>query len=231
MRLNRFIGDFDFSQKEIHINDFAIIKQIKSVLRLAEGDNIILLNGKGKEIEVKINKITKESIDTIFVKEHTGKELKRKVHLFLAILKKENFDLAIQKAVESGVSEITPILTERTVKTGLNTERLNKIIREACEQSGRNTIPALNEIQKYPDALEIAKNAEEKIVFHLTDQKYTPQKEATNINIFIGPEGGFSEKEITLAKEKDYTISSLGDLTLRGETAAIIATYRSVNGI
>jgi hypothetical protein len=58
-------------------------------------------------------------------------KIKRKVSLYLAILKKENFELAVQKSVESGISEIIPVITERTIKTGLNTERLKKIILEA----------------------------------------------------------------------------------------------------
>jgi 16S rRNA (uracil1498-N3)-methyltransferase len=117
------------------------------------------------------------------------------------------------------------------VKTGLNIERLQKIIREASEQSGRNTVPTLSPILNFVDALLQNNNADEKIIFHLSTAPYSPDKKADKVNIFIGPEGGFTENEIELAKKSGYIPACLGALTLRGETAAIIATYRAVNRI
>ena len=231
MRLHRFIGQYDLSKKEVNIKNTEIIKQIKDVLRLKNGEKIILSDGMGKEAEFIINSISKNEIIGEMITIKTYEETNRKVDLYLAILKKENFELAVQKSVESGVFSITPIITERTVKTGLNFVRLQKIILEASEQSGRNNVPKLNDILEFKDALLIGSATQEKIIFHPNNNFYKPNQKANTISIFIGPEGGFTERETELAKNSNYIIASLGDLILRGETAAIIATYRAVNGV
>src|SRR3989344_4266850 len=134
MKLHRFIGEYDLSKKHIEITDPKIIKQIRAVLRLEKGDKVLLSNGKGKEDEVVLDSISGDKIMGTVNQTVVSNEMKRKVHLYLAILKKENFELAVQKAVEVGVMKITPIITERTIKTGLNIPRLEKIILEASEQ-------------------------------------------------------------------------------------------------
>lgn len=221
MKIHRFIG---------HIEDQEITQQIRNVLKLKAGERIILGDGKGHDSLLEITHVDKEIKYKLIEILETAKP-KRGVHLYLAILKKENFELAAQKAVECGVSTITPIITERTIKTGLNIPRLEKIILEASEQCGRATLPELFEIFDFSEAID--SHAEEKIIFHTDEntKNYTPNKEASSVNIFIGPEGGFTEKEIILAKERGYTPASLGTLTLRGETAAIIGTYRAVQAI
>jgi 16S rRNA (uracil1498-N3)-methyltransferase len=231
MRLNRFIGNFDLSKKETEIINPENIKQIKGVLRLEIGDKIILGDGKGMSAEAIILSMSLDKIVCSLEKIENKNELNREVNLYLAILKKENFELAVQKATEVGVSNIIPIVTDRTIKTGLNMDRIEKIIREASEQSGRNTLPTLSPILNFPAAIAYGSAAEEKIIFHLVQENYQVTKNAKSVSIFIGPEGGFTEKEISLAEKAGYTVSSLGALTLRGETAAIVATYRAVEGI
>lgn len=232
MRLNRFIGDFDLSQKEVEIANPENIKQIKTVLRLKAGDKIVLSDGKGMEAEITLDFLSANKITGTINKDtpaRTPLAETRKVSLYLAILKKENFELAVQKAVECGVSKIIPVITERTIKTGLNTTRLEKIIIEACEQSGRSIVSTLSPILNFQDA--IAEATGEKVIFHFVYQEYHADKNANSVSIFVGPEGGFTEKEIELAKNSGFAVASLGDLTLRGETAAIIGTYRAVNQI
>ncbi|MCX6752321.1 MAG: RsmE family RNA methyltransferase [Candidatus Nomurabacteria bacterium] len=265
MKVHRFIGEYDFSKKEVEITDVKIIKQIKAVLKLKKGEKVILSNGKGEEAEVTLDSIYDEKITGIIDTVQKAEKAKRKVNLYLAILKKENFELAVQKTVEAGVHRIIPIITERTIKTGLNFSRLEKIMIEASEQSGRGVVPILSTIMKFKEALidgagsQPARNASsvadarphdsqqrvgqaggEKIIFtpffvkngvSSKSECYEPDKNAENISIFIGPEGGFTEKEIKEATEAGYTPASLGSLVLRGETAAIIATYRTSKGI
>lgn len=237
MKIHRFIGDFDLSKKEVEIKNPENINQIKNVLRLKKGEKIILSDGKGSEAEITLTFISSKKITGTIDKlnePHSAKASRgeyRKVNLYLSILKKENFELAVQKATECGVEKIIPIITERTIKTGINIKRLEKIILEASEQSGRNIIPTLSPILKFEDALNDAKDNKEKIIFHLVENVYSPDKNTKTASIFVGPEGGFTEKEIELAKNAGFTIASLGHLTLRGETAAIVATYRTVYGI
>ena len=229
MRLHRFIGEYNLNKDIIEIKDLDFIKQIKSVLRLELGDFLILCDGQGAEAKVEIIEINKGEIITQ-VMERTEKEQNlKKVSLYLSILKKENFELAVEKAVEIGVNEIIPIITERTVKLNLNEDRLRKIIREASEQSGRTILPALSPIMKFEDAIIDGKKNEEKIFFDFTEKENTKNTDAKTISIFIGPEGGFTKEEQDFAKQNDYKIESLGPLTLRAETAAIVATYKVIN--
>jgi len=231
MKLHRFIGDFTLSLGTFSIKDIEIVKQIRNVLKLEVGEPILLGDGRGHEARASITALFSDHITCTIEEILEKKDTEKNVSLYLAILKKDNFELAIQKATECGVSTIIPIITERTIKTGLNTERLEKIIKEASEQSGRSLVPTLLPSMDFKQALIHGEKNEEKIVFHLVEETYLPKKESKNTALFIGPEGGFTEKEITHAKEQGYTIASLGNLTLRGETAAIIATYRTVQGI
>lgn len=228
MRLHRFIGDYDLSQKIVKITNLENIKQIKGVLRLEVGDFLILCNGRGTEAKVEINKMTKNEIEVKIVEKIKKENNAKRVSLYLAILKKENFEFAVGKAVEVGVNEIIPIITERTVKTGLNTERLNKIIREASEQSGRSVLPTLHPILKFEDAIKQI-DGTPAVIFDLSGEEYKPNQNTQHVSIFIGPEGGFTEKEILEAREAQISVALLGENTLRAETAAIVATYKVLN--
>ena len=233
MKIHRFIGQYDLSKNEAEITNPETVKQIKAVLRMQKGEKIILSDGKGNEAEVTLDSISANKI-TGLIEPHSAEASRgeyRQVHLYLSILKKENFELAVQKAVECGVSSITPVITERTIKTGLNIARLEKIIKEASEQCGQNIVPALSPILKFKDALADGKKSEERIIFHPGGEDFPKGGGVASASIFVGPEGGFTDKEIALAKENGYTVASLGPLILRGETAAMVATYRAVYGI
>jgi len=231
MKKHRFIGDFDLTKNEVEIANSEQVRQIRTVLRLEMGEKIILSDGKGAEAEGTLTSLSKSKVTVKIQRVEKVGEKSRIVNLYLAILKKENFELAVQKAVECGVGTITPIITDRTIKTGLNIERLQKIIFETCEQSGRSMAPDLFETFPFEEA--INSQAEHKIIFHLGEgvKDFNPDTKAQTVNIFVGPEGGFTDKEIMLAQEHGYIPASLGPLTLRGETAAIVATYRAVYGV
>jgi len=245
MKIHRFIGPFDLTQKSLQIKDKEIVNQMKNVLRLKEGELVELCDGKDISAMAEIAKINKDSVDVLIEKiEKNKNKSKNKVSLFCAILKKENFELVVQKATECGISKIIPIITARTIKTGLNMDRLKKIAKEASEQSGRITVPEISEPIKFEDAI---KNIGEESVFfdasgELTFEmhcagwraehsKFSAEnymrisKDNSPRSIWIGPEGGWTEEEIAKAKSLNFKIASLGTLTLRGETAAIIATY------
>ena len=101
-------------------------------------------------------------------------------------------------------------------------DRLNKIIREASEQSGRTILPEICEPVSFEKAVTMAEPSE--TVFF--DLEGTIQNSYEKFaNLFIGPEGGFSDKEVAQVQELGFTLASLGPLTLRGETAAIVASY------
>lgn len=226
MRLHRFIRDVDLSHKSMRLEDKELLNQIKNVFRLGADDKIILADGKGHEGVAEIKSFYKDGVE-LEVTDVVSKPISgKKPVLYLAIIKKDNFELVTQKATECGITKIIPIITDRTVKLNLNMDRLYKIALEASEQSGRSDIPEVIEPIKFADALE---NSKEKlnIFFDASGEPIFDilKEENSNIGAWIGPEGGWTEEEIKIAKEKGFSTASLGENTLRAETAAIVATY------
>jgi 16S rRNA (uracil1498-N3)-methyltransferase len=123
------------------------------------------------------------------------------------------------------VTNIIPILSERSEKRKLNMERMNKIAIEAVEQSGRGDIPAVHKPISIQDLFDTGLLPQEKIVFHPEGVSLDQYKKSTNHSsfaLFIGPEGGWSDKEISLLRSYHATVVSLGDTILRAETAGIV---------
>ena len=145
MRQNRFYSQEDLGDKDLEITDPLILNQLRKVLRSKPGDEISLFDGRGLELRAKIIEFNKNSVRLSVLERELREKEEPEVCLYLALLKKENFELAVQKAVEAGVNKIIPLVTERTIKFGLKTERLSLIIKEATEQSGRAFLPDLSE--------------------------------------------------------------------------------------
>ena len=191
----------------------------------------MIANGQKQEALAKITAMSKTAIalDVVGVQENE-KEPETYGILYCAILKKENFELVAQKAVEAGISEIVPMLTNRTVKTALNIPRLEKIIKEAAEQANRGIVPNICHPITFEDALRQTKNNDSNIFFRSSG---LPMREikitGPRVGIFIGPEGGWDDQETELAGKYQLNMATLGKLILRSETAAIVASYLIVN--
>ena len=232
MRLHRFIGHFDLNQKQIVVNSEDFVNQARNVLRLKVGDKLILCDGNLKEAVAEIVNLNKEFAELKIVETCKNEnESEKNVALYCSVLKKENFEITVQKAVEVGVKEIVPIITDRTVKLGLNKERLNKIIKEAAEQSGRGILPNLNEAIDFDKAIIEAKNKNEVNLFFQIG--YPPlghsMSKFKKIGVFVGPEGGWTEEEMKIAQSNGFTLVGLGKTILRAETAAMISSYLTAN--
>lgn len=233
-KVHRFITPYEVVDNKIEIKDKELIHQWKNVLKFKIGEIITLANTTNGEALCTITELSKSEA-TLSVAEinTTSKENNKKVTLYLAILKRENFELVVQKATEIGVSRIVPIITEHTVKTGLKHERLEKIAQEAAELCGRNSVTEIAPTLTYKDSLVDCKNTAHQIIFDISGEDFNSKiiklKIKNSIALFIGPEGGFTEKEIQQAKENNIETASLGSLMLRGETAAIIASFLAVN--
>lgn len=231
MKIHRFIAPLEIAHETLTIQDTELVHQINRVLKLRVGEQVLFGDGTGAEVLTTLTTVSKTLVEAQVLKHQTNtNEPQKSVTLYLAILKKDNFELAIQKAVEIGVTHIVPLLTERTVKIGINTERITAIIKEAAEQSGRGKIPALHEARSFEDALAEA-GKETSVFFDLGGEPLTAAISSRATNLFVGPEGGFSEDEAEQARKTGLTPTSLGQLTLRGETAAIVGSYRVVHGI
>ena len=234
MRLHRFIGDFELgSGVRLSSNDSGLINQLRNVFRLTPGSEVILCNGQGEEAVAKI--VSLERHEIIFNLAEVRRVLPppRTVALYLAVLKRENFEWVVEKATECGVSRIVPILTERTIKLSLNQERLQKIAREAAEQSGRGMVPEVLAPIPFEQAVHFACESGDSVFFCdapgekslLTAGDKLTKSQA--VSVFIGPEGGWSEVEKAVGNK--FEVVSLGEFTLRGETAAIVASYLAVH--
>jgi 16S rRNA (uracil1498-N3)-methyltransferase len=232
MRLHRFIGDFDFAAQRVVARDPSLAGQLKNVLRLAPGDAVVLCDGKERDARATIAAIGKATVDfDVVAVEDNRAEPDVAVTLYCAVLKRENFELAAQKAVEAGVSTIVPVVSRRTVKLDPRRDRALKIMKEAAEQSGRGIVPALAEPLTLPKALAHAEANGLNLFFELGAPPVAasvPSKAPARIGVFIGPEGGWEPDETALAKDAGCAVVGLGARTLRAETAAIVAVYLAV---
>jgi len=228
MKFHRFIvNGIDLKKQDILIADQDLVHQIKNVLKLEPKEHLILADNLGNEAVVELVELGRKEIAVSLIKASQNKnEAVRLVTLYCAILKKENFDLIVEKATEVGVFKIVPVVTERTIKKDVNLERLNKIAKEAAEQSGRAIVPEVCGPMKLKTAVELAKENELNLLFQLQEPMLNLDKlkKYKTAGIFIGPEGGWTDKEVELLSDF-CDKAGLGNTTLRGETAAIVASY------
>lgn len=205
-------------------------RHLFKALRLKVEAPIILFNGEGGEYDAtisRINKISVSALPSAFF--GIDNESPLEIHLGICVSRGERMDRIIQKSTELGVTEITPLIGERT-EVKLNNERQQKkldhwqqIIISACEQSGRNRIPSLNPIQK-PDKWLSEVEAETKLVLHHRNSNSLKNIEASkSVALLVGPEGGLSEYEISSAEATGFQSLALGPRVLRTETAPLAA--------
>lgn len=227
MRLHRFFvgyivgGQID-GQKKLVISDESLIHQWQKVFRLKSGDNVILFDGSGREWTCKIEMISKDGTEVSVGESRALNSPKKDVWLCVALIKKDHFEWVVEKGTELGVNHFVPVIAERSEKKDLNMERLGKIAKEASEQSGRGTIPKIHPVMTLQDVFAYD-TPTHRIAFDLEGTAFISGdvKDDRPVAIFIGPEGGWSEKEIELFKKEEVDLKTLGEQVLRAETAAI----------
>lgn len=234
MRLHRFIGNFELSKLNFKVKDEELLGQISNVLRLIKGEEVVLADGKLNEARTRIAEMGRDFIEFEVLERWQNKnEPELDVILYCAILKKENFELVVQKATEIGVKEIVPITTGRTIKLNIRQDRLEKIIKEAAEQSGRGILPVLHTPIDLEKAVVNVDKTSLNLFFDQSGLDLNSLKlGSTNyklVTIFIGPEGGWSPGELKTAETANFQITSLGKTTLRAETAAIVGSYLAID--
>jgi 16S rRNA (uracil1498-N3)-methyltransferase len=216
------IGILDIQEKEF-------IRQLRSVLKIVVGEHIIIGDGKNNQAEAVILEVAKKyvRVEVGSIKQNQN-ELPVKIQLYCALLKRENFEWVVQKATELGVSDIVPLITSRTIKSGYNKMRLQKIAGEAAEQCERGIIPVIHEVIKFSDVWNIISKKDTVIMFDKTGARIPSHfslKKMEETTLLIGPEGGWTDEELQQAKKNGAKIMSLGKTMLRAETAVVVGCF------
>lgn len=201
----------------------------KTVLRLYEGSEIVLLDGSGKEYSAIVSKVEKRRLLAHIVGSTVGdKEPNTEIYLLCGALKGDKTELVVQKACELGVGKIG-IFSSEFCSAYMNEnklERLNKVAKESAKQCLRSRVPSVVYFDNLADALESAKDYENKFFAceFLTENEREIKELVGSSAVVVGSEGGFSEREFALSKQFGFSGLWLGKRILRAETAAIATT-------
>ncbi|MBV2134091.1 16S rRNA (uracil(1498)-N(3))-methyltransferase [Pseudomonas sp. MAP12] len=228
MRLSRFFIDAPLALGR-HALPEAQAHYIGRVLRLAVGDSLQLFDGSGQEFVGELVEVGKKSVQVELREERPGlAESPLRIHLGQGLSRGERMDWAIQKATELGVTEITPLVSERC-EVRLKDERADKrlahwrqIAISACEQCGRSVLPTLHAPVVLADWL-AQTEAELKLVLHPVAEALASHSRPQSLAFLIGPEGGLSAAEVQQAQRAGYHAARLGPRVLRTETAPVVA--------
>lgn len=230
-----FVSPADIKDEEVHIKD-SDAHHLTQVLRLKEGEKVIVFDGTGLDYQVAIKSISPGLvIGDIQGVTSSDRDSRINVTLVQGIPKGDKMELIIQKCTELGIARIIPVLTERTVvklekhKKEKRRERWQKIAQEASKQCQRATVPLVEEICTWEQYFAAVNKAEPTLVFwenestlglksYLKDNKNLDQ-----LTIVIGPEGGLSQQEVDQLQGFGARTVTLGPRILRTETASLAA--------
>lgn len=203
---------------------------VTRVLRMQAGRELVLFDGRGGEYSAVIAEAGKRTV-SVSIGECSNPQTESPLatELIIGISRGERMDWVVQKATELGVSRIQPVFTERT-EVKLNGDRLDKrthhwqqIIISACEQCQRNILPELLNPIALQQALEVSSAEQRYVLHHRTDAQLRETARANSVSLLVGPEGGLSDDEITLAQQQGFKALSLGPRVMRTETAPVAA--------
>ncbi|MHB0765590.1 16S rRNA (uracil(1498)-N(3))-methyltransferase [Stutzerimonas sp. NM35] len=227
MRLSRFFIDAPLSLGQHELPE-AQAHYIGRVLRLAPGAAVQLFDGSGQEYQGELVEVGKKQVRVELRQQLAGlPESRLRIHLGQGLSRGERMDWAIQKAVELGVADITPIVSERC-EVRLKDERADKrlahwrqIAISACEQCGRSVIPVIH--PPTPLAQWLRVEAALKLVLHPVAEPLSGHQRPDSLAFLIGPEGGLTQTEVEQAKNQGFHPARLGPRVLRTETAPVVA--------
>ena len=201
---------------------------LKVVLRLKQGDVVNIFNGKDGEWEFIIN--NNKQFNLISKKKIRNQKKLNGPTLYFALIKNHNLRWMIEKATELGVKKFYPLITDRTNNKKFNEKKAFLHIKEACEVSGRITVPSLEKTTNLKKILEQTKRNSDTVIFCNENRKddflhnYLFKNINKKISFLVGPEGGFSLSEESFIKSYNHVISvKLFDRVIRAETATILA--------
>lgn len=228
MRLSRFYIDQPLASGRIQLPE-ASAHYISRVLRMQAGDALQLFDGSGQEFPGVIVEAGKKTVTVELENALPGQpDSPLQVHLGQVLSRGERMDWAIQKATELGVTEITPLFSERC-EVRLNDERAQKRLEHwrqvaisACEQCGRSSVPVTHPplaLAQWQQQVE----ADLKLVLHPGVSPLASHQRPQQLALLIGPEGGLSDSEVSTAQQAGFHAACFGPRVLRTETAPVVA--------
>lgn len=228
-----FVDPSALAHDHVTINDDALVHQLTRVLRLGPGAYVRMLDGSGWACDVELTSVSRKEVRGVVRERHkaTG-EPPWHLSLFLALLRPERFEWALQKCVELGVAQVVPVMFERSLSAeradGRKLERWQRIAREAAEQSRRAILPSVVAPMPFTVACGHAARAALPLLLWegtapLLRERLSPPPLPATISLLSGPEGGITAAELTAASEHGIMPVSLGPRLLRAETAPMAA--------
>ncbi|MDY6988397.1 MAG: RsmE family RNA methyltransferase [Thermodesulfobacteriota bacterium] len=212
------------------------VRHIRTVLRLGPGDEVSLFDGQGWQYRARITGSTPRAITLLLLDRYPAiSESHLKITMGQGFLKARKMDRMVRQLTELGASGFLPFMAERSVprpRPGPLAERRRRwetIAREALKQCGRSQAPHIGHVVSFKEVISAREAYDLKIVFHNTEtnspsaSSFGAVKEVRKVLALIGPEGGFTEKEVSSALDSGFVPVSLGPRTLKADTAAMAA--------
>lgn len=200
-------------------------KHASKVLRYSEGDLITIVDGEGGRYDCKIVQITGSSVKAEIMDSINIKAPAPELVLAMGIIKKrDRLEFAVEKSVELGALEIVLFRSRHTVKENVRMDRLEMTALSAMKQSLRARLPKVSVMDSLSEVMDTFNDYKPLIAHEKEDSEAGVKsvlKSEEKLLLLVGPEGGFSEEEITMARDRGAQIVSLGNYRLRAETAAI----------
>lgn len=230
-----FVEPEQISEKEIWITG-SDVNHIRSVLRMKPGEEILISSRTGGDYHCAVEEIGQDEVRTsIMWKEALGRELSCPIVLFQGLPKGDKMEMVIQKNVELGVHAIVPVSMKRCVvkldekKAQAKQKRWQQISESAAKQAKRGIVPEILPVMSFAQALDYTKDFEQKLLpyecaegIEGTRRILSGIQPGQKVAVFIGPEGGFDEKEVEEAKKAGFQVLTLGRRILRTETAGMM---------
>ena len=231
-----FVEPFQIHEEQEYIEILGgDVNHIENVLRMKQGEELTVSDGFGSEYRCSAQEFLPETVKVkILEKSRVSSELRSEITLFQCLPKGDKMELIIQKAVELGAYEVIPVETRRCVvkldgkKAAKKVDRWQQIAESAAKQSKRMLIPHVHDVISFKEALKYAESMDICLIPYELAKEMPETKEilaaiepGQSIGIFIGPEGGFEEKEVEAAIEGGAKPITLGRRILRTETAGL----------
>lgn len=208
-------------------------RHIVQVLRMQEGEQLLLTNGKGQTLTAEIVTAHKKKTEVKVIHKEFLPQRAPKISIAISLIKSASrFEWFLEKATEIGVSAIIPLLCKRTEKSHFREERMKTILISAMLQSRQAWLPELIAPTKFNEL--IKKDYGQKFIAHCIEEEKKILNnlitdESSSKIILVGPEGDFTEEEVKAALQQNYIPVSLGKTRLRTETAGLVAAVLLMN--